>query len=661
MLSHPRPWRVVGTPVRVLLLVAMAATVARSFPASAAPLTPVVEQAVTATVAYPSPSVTTGGPLDATVLVTLAAPAEYVEVRLRLYSPTGALLYQKTELRPDAPAGQLAVPFSRTLTEFTVREGRYPIDVRVLATGAEPTELDSRLLVVDADRSPVPVAVIARVSGVPAIDPEGLFIIDPERELGARADASRLAQIGEGRAGRDLSIAIAPRLLEEWARVAEGYETTGAAGVRQVPASSEVALAAADALQQLRTLATTAKVEFLDVPYADPDLVSMSAHGLMGDLREHWAVGDAVLATTLGAEPSASGAVPGDLVPADALPLLAERGTRTIAVAPECVDAGEATATSGVYDVGSGVRAVVLDSRLAESVARGDREAFYDVIFERLESDNGAGAMALVIDLGAGADQTARAVEDALEWLDAATWARATTLHDAANSSRPALATLVRTPPLPAWPEGYWADVAEASRYMRAGVAALGGDDEDAHAARRSVLVAESLMWTARHQPDGTLERGRDFASAATDRIGRIFSTVAVVGADVTLANREGSVPISITNASDKPLRVLVVAKASRVRATPPSEAITLDPGENVVSVPVDMAYEISDRLDVRILAANVELGRTQFTVRASYLDRLAWVGIVVLFLIGMLVFIRRRVRAAIAGNIAENTGVDGA
>ncbi|HZL04725.1 MAG TPA: hypothetical protein VFE45_04775, partial [Coriobacteriia bacterium] len=69
----------------------------------------------------------------------------------------------------------------------------------------------------------------------------------------------------------------------------------------------------------------------------------------------------------------------------------------------------------------------------------------------------------------------------------------------------------------------------------------------------------------------------------------------------------------------------------------------------------------ISDRLDVRVLAGDVSLGTTQFTVRASYLDRLAWVGIVVLFLIGMLVFIRRRVRTAIAGTIEPDTGVDDA
>jgi len=661
MLSHYRPWRLLGTPVRALLVVALAVAAGHGLTASAAPVTPVLDQAVTARVAFPTPSVTTAGALDATVLVTLAAPAEYVEVRLRLYSPTGALLYQKTELRPNSPAGQLAVPFSRPLTDFTAREGRYPVDVRILATGADPTELESRLLVVNADQSPVPVAVIARVSGVPAADPEGRFVVDPERELGARADASRLADIAGRRSGRDLSLAIAPRLLEEWARVAAGYETTGPAGVREVPVTSDAAVAAAGTLRQLRELASAAKAEFLDVPYADPDLASMAAHGLVGDLREHWALGDAILAATLGVEPPASGIMAGDLVPADALPLLAERGMRTVVVAPASIMNGETTATPGVYDVGGGIRAVVPDTRLTEAVARGDREAFYDVIFERLRSQDGAGTMAFVIDLGAGSSQTARSVEDALEWLDAATWARATTLHDAANVSGPAAATLVASPPLPEWPEGYWAEVADASRLMHAALVALGGEDTDAQAARTNVLTAQSLSWTADHQSSGTSERAHEFSAAAARRIGGIFSTVTVAGSDVTLANRTGRVPVSITNGSGKPLRVVVTATAPRMRATPPAEPVTLDVGENVISVPVDMHYEISDRLAVRVLAADVALGSTEFTVRASYLDRLVWVGIVVLFLIGMLVFIRRRVRAAIAGTIAEDPGVDDA
>jgi hypothetical protein len=657
MLSHSRPWRFFSTPVRALLLVALAATAGHGLLASAAPVTPVVEQTVTASVSYPSPSVTTGGALAATVLVTLAVPAEYVEVRLRLYSPTGALLYQKTELRPGSRAGQLTVPFTRALTDFTAREGRYPVEVRVLATGAQPTEVESRLLVVNADQAPVPVAVIARISGVPAVDPEGRFVVDPERELGARTDAVRLAELLGRRAGRDLSIAIAPRLLEEWAQAAAGYETTGPAGVRQVPASSDAALAAADTLRRLRELATAAKAEFLDVPYADPDLSSMAAHALLGDLQEHWVLGDAIVSTALGAEPSGSAAVLGDLVPADALPLFAERGTRTILVAPESIAAGDTTATSGVYDLGSGLRAVVPDSRLAEAAAAGDSDAFYDVIFERLASEDGAGALAIVIDLGPGFDQTARVVDDALTWLDAAAWTRAATLHDAANISGPAAASLIASPPPPEWPGGYWDDVAAASRLSRAAVAALGGEDADALTARTHVLTAESLSWTAKRQSDGTIERGRDFATTAADRISGIFSTVAVVGSDVTLANRAGRVPISITNGSGRPLDVVVVVTAPRVRVTPPPEVITLDAGENVISVPVDMHYEISDRLKVRILAADVELGSTEFTVRASYLDRLAWVGIVVLFLIGMLVFIRRRVRTVIAGTIAEDTG----
>jgi len=603
MLSHSRPWRLPSAPIRALLVVALAAAAGHGLTASAAPVTPVLDQVVTATVAYPTPSVTTGGALDATVLITLAAPAEYVEVRLRLYSPAGALLYQKTELRPNSPAGGLSVPFSRPLSDLRVREGRHPIEVRILATGADPTEVESRLLIANAGQAPVPVAVIARVTGVPAADPDGRFVVDPERELGARADAARLADIAASRARRDVSIAIAPRLLEEWARIAAGYEITGPAGVRQVPATSGAALAAAGTLQQLRALATSARAEFLDVPYADPDLASMAARGLVGDLREHWALGDAIVATTLGVEPSASGIVAGDLVPADALPLLAERGTLTIVVAPASITTDETTATSGVFDVGDGIRAVVPDSRLAEAAADGDSEAFYDVVFERLQSKDGVGTLALVIELGAGSDQTVRSVENVLAWLDAATWARATTLHDAANVSGPAKASLKASPPLPAWPGGYWADVEDASTLMRG----------------------------------------------------------AVAGSDVTLANRTGKVPVSINNGTGKPLRVVVTTSAPRVLVTPPSEPITLDVGENVVSVPVDMHYEISDRLVVRVLAGDVELAGTEFTVRASYLDRLAWVGIVVLFLIGMLVFIRRRVRTAIAGTIAEDTGADDA
>lgn len=629
--------------------------------AIAVPATTVPEQAVTVDVVQPSPSITTTGTLQATVFVGLAAPAEYVEVRLRLYRPSGALLYQKTELRPNSPAGEVAVSFSRELGELGIREGRYPLDVRVLATGSDPTEAESRLLVVERGRRPVQVAAVARLTAVPAIDGDGRFVIDPAAEPGARLDASRLAQVAARRTRRDFSLALPPLLLEEWARTADGYETTGAAGVRALPAASEAPLAAADTLERLRALASDGAVEFLDVPYADPALADMRAHdGLLEDLAAQWATGDAIRATTLGTDASRALAVFGDALPAAALPQLQERGITAVALRPTSLDAGESTATPGVYDLGSGVRAVVLDERLAEAVATEDRETFYDIVFERLNAEAASGPLAFTLDLGPGTERTARLLEQALDWIDAADWCRAATLTEAAAARPAGRATLVEEPLAPGAPSGYWADVAEGRAHALAAVAAYGAEDPDAIAARQAVLIAEAAAWTGPYAAVSSASRGREFATEVTRRVGVALAGVTVSGSDVTLANRRGDVPVSIVNGSGRRLTVRVTATSDRASVDAGETTVTLDPGENIIAIPVDMNYEIAGRLDVRVMAADVSLGSAAFTVRASYLDRLAWVGVVVVFLIAMLIFIRRRVRTAIAGTIVEENGARG-
>ena len=152
-------------------------------PAAAAPFLayprPAAAQSVGVEVLQASPSVAPNGVLRANVAVTLAAPAEYVEVRLRLRGPSGALLYQKTEVRANLPAGAHVVSYEYDLGKLALKQARYPIEIRVLATGALPTNVSSRLLVVEPTTKPVPVAIVVTLSDVPSVGIDGRFTRDP--------------------------------------------------------------------------------------------------------------------------------------------------------------------------------------------------------------------------------------------------------------------------------------------------------------------------------------------------------------------------------------------------------------------------------------------------------------------------------------------------
>ena len=59
------------------------------------------------------------------------------------------------------------------------------------------------------------------------------------------------------------------------------------------------------------------------------------------------------------------------------------------------------------------------------------------------------------------------------------------------------------------------------------------------------------------------------------------------------------------------------------------------------------MRSALSSKLKVEVLAGDVVLARTTVNVQASYLDRIAIIGGIVLILGGLLIFIVRRVRGA--------------
>lgn len=643
---------------RALALVAalVAAALVPMLPAAAVPA-PV--QTVSVSIVQPAPSLSPDGTFSANVVTDLSADAEYFEVRLRLRSPSGRLIYQKTEVRHNVTAGRQVVAFSRALADLDVAQGRYPIEVRVLATGASATEATSRALVVEPDADTVPVVVVARLTCSPAIDPAGRFVVDPELYPRSRSDAQRVTEVIARHPGADITLALPPILVEEWLRASDGYEVSGAEGVVEVPKSAPAALASEAVLERVRETLANPRVTFLDVPYAEPDLAAMARIDALGDLRAHWAMSDTVVRTALEATPTPGTAFEGDALPAAALPYLERRGLEFAIVGPAALQAGETTAPTGVYSLGgSKVRALVLDPGL-DAAAENDTDAFYDALFDRLVSKHPGNPVVMVFDIGPGTEGTPAGLERALDMLGAAEWVTTVSAADAARYPSPTAARLVANPPADGAPEGYWTEVGKARGYAGAIIAALGPKDADAQTAQTAVLVAESRCWAG---PDGSYslaDRGRAYAASASRYVSDLFSTVSIQGRDVTLSDRNGNVPVSVVNGSGKSMRVVVRATSGSISLPRAETTITLDPGENVLTIPVNMRSELSDTLNVTVTAGAVTLAQTDIRVQASYLDKLATVGMVVLFLLGLLVFIRRRVREAIAGTIETDDGDD--
>ncbi len=149
-------------------MVLLVAGIASGAPAAPTPdrLTSVTQGKVTASLRQGSPAYTRESTLVAGVAVKYGGKSRipYVEVRLRILSPHGSLLYQRTLTHTNVTS-TVDFHFERNLHDLktTTKEGRFRLEARVFATGADPIELYDRLLVVDPTRPKVPLVVVAKI------------------------------------------------------------------------------------------------------------------------------------------------------------------------------------------------------------------------------------------------------------------------------------------------------------------------------------------------------------------------------------------------------------------------------------------------------------------------------------------------------------------
>jgi hypothetical protein len=652
-----------------LVLAAMLATAVA--PALAAPGSTAKKPAATAAKA-PAPivridlkdaSVTPTGTLSFSVNTELRADVTALTVTAKVLTPSGAVLYQHTETRGALPADTYAFGFSKVLGGGATREGRYRVQVQVKAGSAATVDTDANALVVTPSKhAPVPVAVVVRVAHAPATDPDGAFVSDPSSEATGRADVRALARLASSRPDLRITLALSPLTLDEWKAASGGYRSIAVSSSVNVSADASSALDCGATLDALASAVTSGSVPMLAVPFAEPDLVGLAGVGGVGDLRDQLDLGFNTYQVALRSQPDTGTALWTGGLPAAALPFLAERNTAFVLVRAAALKrAGVAAVAPGVYRLAEATATVVaLDDHVSRLLSDPAADAAHvaDALFDRLDAKATEGQpVVAVVDIGPDATTTAGRLATALDALAASGWIRIVSAGDAAATPPLSGVDVSGRAAVTSAPAGWWAAIATARDDAAALAAAAGPGDPDSRRAARDTLIAESGLWAG---ADGSWrEAGRAHAYAETPVAiaAAVLGGLRVSGSPVTLSGTTGKVPVNVHNPGQKILSVVVTASAPRVTVPDGGRvAATLRPGDNYVTIPVDMGSTFSAKLRVGVTAGPLELSNTTVQVRASYVDRLALVGLVVLVLVGMLFYIRRRTRAA--SEAAERSSV---
>lgn len=601
-----------------------------------------------------------GTPLRLAMSATGDDSVSSVRLRLKVSRPTGRIIFQRTRTAFKPNDKPVAFAFERATVDLDLKPGAYPVELeaRVEAEGeVSEAVLRTTLLVYDPSAEKTPVALAARVFAPPLSDSQGRFVSDPAVFTRARDEMNAITDLILAEPGARMTVAIAPVLLEEWKRISLGYETVGPEGVTAVPATSPTARSYGVALTRLSQAIATGRLELMSLGYADPNLSDLAANRLTDDTVAQYEAGVSACFTAIEATPSPGTAPAGGCVPGSAVDRLIASDIAFALVRPRCARSGESTVGPGVYRAGDRrLIALVSDDVAAKYVASGDASGVAAATFARNISDDPGRPLPILVELGPGRATASASVVAAARIYLRQPWVRLVRARDVARQPD-ARVRLVSGPKDRKVPGGYWAEVSQARLNASGLTSATAAGDPNAVQAQRDSLLAESSAWAGPAGDWVLAERGRGFSAASLRTSRAIFDVIRLAIEPITLSGTRGDVPVTVTNGTSKTLKVELVAEpgASLALAGPKVTDLVLQPRENFFEIPVDLQNSISGGLTVKLMAGPVEIDRATVVVRASYLDRLAIIGGIVLALGAVLAFIIRRVRGAEAVEMAPS------
>lgn len=621
---------------------ALSLTFVGAQPASAQPQSIIV---AFSPVPYSFPS---GADAEVPLSYNLPQGATWVSLALRLNDSKGkTIVYQSTWIGPQDPSARIdSVPLP--LDTENIKPGSYELVGEISAKVGEDTlkgTVSTQVAVYSPDKAPVDVVFIARAATTLLGDANGEYMLDPASHTSTRNEVTSLCDEVITNRTAHLVLAIAPAMLEEWADIARGYTLILPNSKSEVPPTEDVPLAYDLALAKIRQAQATGRLELAAVGYSDPDLSTLVSVGLGGDLDLQYSMGISTL-TSLVSTQTISGTVPYRLdAPVELDPVLSDNDLSWTLVSQEYARSEEETAAAGVWRLkrSPSITALVDDAESGKLIAQGSPLGFVSRALER-HIDGGAPFVVL-----ADLTQTppGRATE-ALVIIGKQPWAR-TVLAEETMGVSAGEVTVSQAPDLSS-PEGYWDTVA----LSRARSRALSAITVEPGAAapiltRRTSLIAESSMWFGREGRWPRASEGLAHANLALATANKVLDAITLKIEAVTLSKDAGEIPLVVSNGTDLTLKVDVVPVSKQGLTIPEANkttSLTLRPNDNYMTIPVSLDTAASGELSVRVMAGDEVIAEQTVAVKGSLLDRVVFLASISAVLLGLLLYIRHRVRS---------------
>jgi hypothetical protein len=491
-----------------------------------------------------------------------------------------------------------------------------------------------------------------------SFDPHGVFTstsLEHDLAQGGRlaGEIRALLDMTEDRAQTPVDVAVSPVLLADLAQMRAGYAVIDAGERRQVKEGTGGAAAAAEAIADLRQIVGAPEVELSALPFAAPNLPSLSSGGLSPDLNTQLQQGRDSVDTILGRQPDpALLRPPGSALDPASLDHLAARGVRLLIVDPTTVPPasqplGFAPPPITSLRTSSGpVTALVSDPNVAamlsselvtEDPVRAAQAVLGELAAIWLEQpglDRG-----IAVTFPEGFDPSGAFFGQLVRGVAGAPWLRKSTASAMAEAFPPASESkLAATVPVP-FPSTYVDIIKQTRRRIETYRTMLVDESVEPDRLDAMLLLAESGQFLVDQSA------GLSLVGSAREEIGSIFDAVRPDTPElITLTSSSGTgIPIRVTNGNGMPLRVSVRLVSRHLRVSPQSSMVLKADSTQTVNFDVQLTTSGRFPVDVEVTSPSGRvINRGTLIVRSTAYNRFALFITIGAAVLALLVWARR-------------------
>jgi hypothetical protein len=490
-----------------------------------------------------------------------------------------------------------------------------------------------------------------------SFDPNGVFTstsLEQDLAKGGRlaGEIQALLAMTQDQAQTPLDVAVSPVLLADLTQMRAGYTVIDGDERRQVKEGTGGAAAAAKAIADLRQIVGAPEVELSALPFAAPNLPSLSSGGLSPDLTTQLQRGRDSVETILGRSPD-PGLLrpPGSALDPASLDHVAARGVRVLIVDPTTVppasqplgfapppitslrtSSGPVTAVVSDPNVGAMLSSelVTEDPVRAAQAVLGELAAIW---LEQPGVDRG-----IAITFHEEFDPSGAFFGQLVRGVAGAPWLRKSTASAMAEAFPPTSESkLAATVPV-TFPRTYVDIIKQTRRWIEAYGLMLVGESDEPNRLDAKLLLAESGQFLVDQSA------GLSFVGSVREEIGSVFGAVRPETTQITLTSSSGTgIPIRVANGNRQPLRVSVRLVSPHLSESPQSSIVLKADSTQTVNFDVQLNTSGRFRVDVEVTSPSGRVINTgKLIVRSTAYNRFALFITIGAALLALLVWARR-------------------